>query len=113
MFTNNLEKITLNNKNYRAVINTTKNMQLVVMSIKPGVEIGTEIHPITSQFIRVEQGSALAILNGEHHLLYDGDYIIIAPKTKHNIINIGNKPLKLYTIYTPPEHNPNLIQKTK
>jgi quercetin dioxygenase-like cupin family protein len=111
----NLEKLTLANNNYRKVINTTPNMQLVLMSLKPGVEIGSEIHPKTSQFIRVEGGKCVAEFGGKKYSLKDGDSIVIPPNTKHNIwcSKSSKEDAKLYTIYTPPEHKPGTIQIEK
>ena len=109
----NIEKLTLLNKNYRKVVHTTSTMQLVVMSLESGDEIGSEIHEKTSQFIRIEEGNAKAIVKGKISYLKDGDCVIIPPGFKHNIINTGKSNLKLYTIYTPPEHPKKLIQKYK
>lgn len=108
----NIEKETLDNTNYRKVLYTAKHSQLVVMSLKPGEEIGEEIHEL-DQFIRIEQGEAKAVLNGKEHKL-EADWAVIIPHgTKHNIINTGKKDLKLYSIYSPPEHKPGTIHKTK
>lgn len=110
----NIEKATLNNKNYRKVINTTPNQQLVLMSLKPNVEIGMEKHQKTTQFIRIESGKGLAIINGKKIKLQDGSIVVIPPNTLHNIINTSKtKRLQLYTIYSPPEHKDGLIQKDK
>jgi mannose-6-phosphate isomerase-like protein (cupin superfamily) len=109
----NIEKKTLKNNNYRKVLYTTSNLQLVLMSLKPGEEIGIEKHKGTTQFIRVEAGNGLAIIDGERKYIKDGDVLVINPNTYHNIINIGNEKLKLYTIYTPPEHSRNLVEKNK
>lgn len=108
-----LEKLTINNKNYRKVINTTKQIQLVLMSLLPGQDIGFEIHPHTTQFIKVEKGDGVAIINGVATPLYPGSSIIISQGKEHNIINTGNTRLQLYTIYSPPEHDPHLIQFSK
>jgi len=113
IFANNLEQLTLTNKNYRHVIDTTSNMQLVVMSLKPGIEIGKEVHPTTSQFFRIERGRALVVIEDRQYILTTGDSIIVPPNNTHNIINVGRVQLKLYTIYTPPQHKPDLIQKNK
>lgn len=103
-FRGNIERLTLNNNYYRKVLYTTTNMQLVLMSLKPEEEIGFEIHPTTSQFIRVEEGCATAIIEGKRYYLKPNDSIIIPPGASHNVINRGDIELKLYTIYTPPEH---------
>jgi mannose-6-phosphate isomerase-like protein (cupin superfamily) len=112
-FSTNIEKDTLNNRNFRKVIATTRNMQLVVMSLGKGEDIGMEVHKNISQFIRVERGTARAIIGEDVHILNDGDIVIIPPNTVHNITNIGNGKLQLYTIYTPPNHAPGKIEKFK
>ena len=114
-FRTNIEKVTLNNNNYRKVLYTIKNsMQLVVMSLLPKEEIGSEIHSNISQFIRVESGKGVAKIGKKTYLLRDGVAIIIPKGVKHNIINTSKvDKLKLYTIYTPPEHEPHTIQKFK
>jgi mannose-6-phosphate isomerase-like protein (cupin superfamily) len=111
MYKGDIETLTLNNESYRKVI-TTKQLQLVVMSIQPGQELGMEIHPRTSQFIRVESGSGTAYIGNTKYLLKDGDALVIPSGKKHNIIG-GKHGLKLYSIYTPPEHSKKLIQKIK
>lgn len=108
-----LSKLTLENNNYRKVITTTKHMQLVLMSLKPKEEIGLEIHKNITQFIRIEKGSCIAIIGKDHIKLKKEGYVIIPPNTEHNIINTGKGDLKLYTIYSPPHHKPNLVNKTK
>ena len=111
-FLDDIEKLTEENTNYRKILFTTKNSQLVVMSIEPGDEIGEEIHEL-DQFIRLEKGSGEAILNDSTHPIKEDFAIVIPSGTKHNIINTGNIPLKLYTIYSPPEHKFNTIHETK
>jgi len=115
-----IENETLKNRNYRKVLFTSDNlygMQLVVMSLKPEEEIGMEKHPGTDQFIRIEQGEATAIIGKtkkEIYVLKETDAILIPANTWHNIVNTHHsKDLKLYTIYSPPEHKPDTIQKTK
>lgn len=110
----NIEQVTINNKNYREVVATTPNMQLVLMSLKPNEDIGLEIHPYITQFIRVERGEGVAIIDDKTYELFDGTAIIIPLNTEHNIINTSNyKDLKLYTIYSPPNHAYNKIEKNK
>lgn len=108
----NLEKETLENKDYRRVLYTTKNSQLVLMSIKPGDEIGEEVHTL-DQFIRFEQGTAKVILDDVEHALEDDWAVIIPAGTKHNVINTGEVDLKLYSVYTPPEHKDGTVHHTK
>lgn len=112
-FVTNIEKDTLENENFRKVLYTAKNMQLVVMSLNTGEEIGLETHPEHDQFIRVDKGSAKAILNGEESELVDGSCVIIPAGVEHNIVNTGGDMLKLYTIYSPPEHADGTIHTTK
>lgn len=119
-FVANIEDETLNNKNYRRVIYTSTNlngMQVVLMSLKPEEEIGMEKHPGTDQFIRIEKGEATVIIGKikkEIYTLKDTDAIVIPANTWHNVINVSHsKELKLYTIYTPPEHKPGTVQKLK
>ena len=109
----NIDKQTRKNTYYRKVIFTTKNMQLVFMSIRPGEEIGSETHKKTSQFIRVESGKGQAIISRKIHKLNKDFAVLIPPGKKHNIINSGNKPLKLYTIYSPPEHPKGKRERVK
>jgi mannose-6-phosphate isomerase-like protein (cupin superfamily) len=104
IYKKNIEKQTLNNNFYRKVIYTTPQQQLVLMSIPPGQEIGMEKHSKTTQFIRIESGKGIAKIADRKFLLKDGDAVIIPPNTLHNIISTGTQPLKLYTIYSPPEH---------
>ena len=113
-FVNNIEKLTLENSNYRKVIYTGNYSQLVLMCLKPGENIHKEVHPTVDQFFRIEQGNGIAIINNKKYKLYDGIGLIIPAGYKHQIINTSKtKELKLYTIYTPPEHKDKLIQKDK
>ncbi|MFC1721180.1 cupin domain-containing protein [Patescibacteria group bacterium] len=109
----NIEKDSLENTDFRRVLYTTKNSQLVLMSIKPGEDIGMEVHEEHDQFIRVEAGAGKAILNGEETVIQDGSAIVIPAGTNHNVVNAGELDMKLYTIYTPPEHMDGIIHKTK
>src|SRR3989338_3991716 len=110
----NIEEVTIKNTDYRRVLYTARNTQLVVMNLKPGEEIGNEIHTL-DQFIRVEQGRAKAILNnGETEYDLQSEWAIIIPAgIYHNIINTGDSDLKLYTLYSPPEHLKDTVQPTK
>ena len=109
----NIEKETLENNNFRKVLNTAKNSQLVVMSIEAGDDIGMEVHEDHDQFIRIEEGKAEVILDGEKTVVEDDFAIVIPAGTEHNVVNIGDGPLKLYTIYSPPEHPDGTIHKDK
>jgi mannose-6-phosphate isomerase-like protein (cupin superfamily) len=110
----NIEKKTEKNDYFRAVLYTGPHSQLVVMSLKVGEDIGLETHADTDQFIRVEDGKGKAILDGDEYELEGGSAIVIPAGTEHNVINTSpQKPLKLYTVYTPPEHPDRTIHKTK
>ncbi|MDD3491521.1 MAG: cupin domain-containing protein [Candidatus Pacebacteria bacterium] len=109
----NIEETTKENNNFREVLYTGKNSQLVVMSIEPGDEIGEEVHDL-DQFIRIEQGEGKAILDGVEHEVKDDFAIVVPAGANHNIINTSKeKPLKLYTVYSPPEHKDKIIHKTR
>jgi len=115
-FVGNIEKLTLTNKNFRKVLFTGKHAQLVVMSLKPGEEIGNEVHHKVDQFFRLEGGEAKLVLNNgkEKHIVKNAGAFIVPAGTYHNIINNSKtKFLKLYTIYSPPNHPPKTIHKTK
>ncbi len=110
-----IEKQTLANDYFRQVLFTGKHAQLVVMSLLPGEEIGNEVHPTVDQFFRIEQGQATFIFNGEEkHLARNGYAVIVPAGTYHNVINASKSTkLKLYTIYSPPNHPDNTVHKTK
>ncbi len=110
----NIEEKTLGNRHFRHVLFTSSHLQLVVMALGPGEEIGLETHDDVDQFIRVEEGSGKAILDGTEHHLEDGSVVVIPAGTEHNVVNTSrSEPLKLYTIYTPPEHADGTIHATK
>lgn len=110
----NIEEKSLRNEYFREVLFTAPHSQLVVMSLRPGEEIGLETHDGVDQFIRVEAGRGKALLNGEEHPLADGSAVVIPSGTEHNIINTSpTEALKLYTLYTPPEHPDGTIHRTK
>lgn len=108
----NIEKTTLENTEYRRVLYTAKNCQLVLMCLQPGDEIGKEVHKL-DQFIRIEQGRARIMLDGVEHILENDFAVVIPAGIEHNIINIGEDQLKLYTLYAPPEHIDGIVEKTK
>jgi len=108
----NIEKETLENDNFRKVLYTAKNSQLVLMSVETGDDIGEETHHL-DQFIRIEQGSAKAVLDGVDSDLPKDHAVVIPAGTRHNIINTGSEPLKLYSVYSPPEHKDGTIHATK
>ncbi|OGM18792.1 cupin [Candidatus Woesebacteria bacterium RIFCSPHIGHO2_01_FULL_38_10] len=109
-----IEKTTLGNSNFRKVLFTGKYLQLVVMSLKPGEEIGAEVHPNVDQFFRIEAGLAKVIIDKEVSEAGDGFAIIVPAGSEHNIINTSaDKELKLYTIYSPPNHPDKTVHKTR
>jgi mannose-6-phosphate isomerase-like protein (cupin superfamily) len=112
-FYNNVEKSTEKNNNYRKVLYTSKHQQFVLMSLNPGEDIKAEVHKDHDQYIRVEKGKGVAIIESKKYKLEDGISVIIPAGSKHQIINNGKHKLKLYTIYSPPEHSDGLIQKIK
>lgn len=111
-YVDNIEKITLKNTDFRRVLYTAKNCQLVIMSIAPGEDIGEETHTL-DQFIRIEAGKGKAILDDVEHDIEDGTAIVIPAGTKHNIISTGAEALQLYTVYAPPEHKDGIVRTTK
>lgn len=112
-YVTNIEQASLDNTTFRTVLYTTKRTQLVLMSIPAGEDIGMEVHEDHDQFIRVEQGTGKAILDGVEHALEDGSAVVIPAGTNHNIINTGKTDMKLYTIYSPPEHRDGTVHSTK
>lgn len=112
-FVDNIEKLTTGNTDYRRVVYTGKHLQLVLMTLQPGEEIGAEVHETHDQFLRIESGSGEAAIDGVKHSVEDDDAIIVPAGARHNVVNTGEKPLKLYTLYGPPEHRDGVLQKTK
>jgi len=113
-FVTNIEEATEKNENFRQVLFTAPHSQLVVMSLKPNENIEMEVHPNVDQFIRIESGQGKAILNGEESALRGGSAVVIPAGTEHDIVNTSaTETLKLYTIYSPPNHPDGTIHKTK
>ena len=113
-YVNNIEEKTLANTFFREVLFTGKYAQLVVMSLLPNEEIGMEAHQTVDQFFRIEKGQGKVIMNGEEHEIKDGSAIIVPAGTEHNLINTSaSEELKLYTVYSPPNHPDKKIHKTK
>ena len=100
----NIEQLTIQNTDFRRVLYTGHHTQLVLMSLKPGEEIGAEVHPDIDQFFRFEAGSGQLVIDGNIYEVKDGDAGIIPAGANHNVINTGAVDLKLYTLYSPPEH---------
>jgi mannose-6-phosphate isomerase-like protein (cupin superfamily) len=111
-YTTNIEQLSLDNDNFRKVIYTDKNSQLVLMSLLPNEDIGEEVHDV-DQFLRVEKGSGTAVLNDIPHDIADGSAIVVPAGTKHNIINGASGSMKLYTLYMPPHHRDGTVHATK
>ncbi len=113
-FTTKLEKETLQNNNFRKVLYTAKYSQLVLMSLQPKEEIGMETHERNDQFFRFESGQGKCIIEGNEYEITDGDAVIVPAGAKHNVINTsGTEVLKLYIIYSPPNHKDGVIRRTK
>lgn len=112
-FVDDIEKLTEDNTDFRRVLYTGKNMQLVLMSLKPGEEIGEEVHDDRDQFFRVEQGKGEVLIDGKRHAVEADDAIIVPAGARHNVVNKGDKPLQLYTLYAPPEHKDGTVHVTK
>lgn len=108
----NIEQDSKQNTNFRKVVYTARHLQLVLMSLMPGEEIGEEVHEL-DQFIRVDAGSGKAVLDGVEHDVSDGFAVVVPQGMKHNIINTGSEPMKLYTLYGPPDHKDGEVQATK
>lgn len=108
----NIEKETKENDDYRRVLYTTHHSQLVLMNIRPGEEIGEEVHRL-DQFIRFETGKGTVVLDDVAHAV-ESEYAVVIPSgTRHNVINTGDTEMKLYTIYAPPEHRDGVVHRTK
>ncbi len=110
----NIERQTLDNNNFRKVLYTGQNSQLVLMTLKVGEEIGSEVHPDRDQFFRFEQGVGEVHIDDTIHKVKDGDAVVVPAGSNHNVINTSQtEPLKLYTIYSPPEHKDGIVRVTK
>lgn len=112
-FVENIEDLSVQNNNFRKVIYTGKYCQLVLMSLLPGEDIGEEIHQNTDQFLRIEQGMGQVMIDGISHDIKDDFAIVVPAGSKHNVINTGTTPMKIYTIYTPPHHKEAIVHQTK
>ena len=109
-----LEKETKRNRYFRRVLYTTKNSQLVLMSLKPKEEIGEEIHKGIDQFFRFEQGRGAVVINGVRHAVKDGSAVIVPAGARHNVINTSaSAGLRFYTIYSPPDHKDRIVHRTR
>ena len=111
-FVQDIESLAIENDEFRRVLCTARNCQLVVMALKPEEEIGAEVHEL-DQFFRVEEGSGEAVLDGVRTPIRAGSAVIVPAGTTHNIINTGSAPLKLYTLYAPPNHRDGVVHHTR
>jgi mannose-6-phosphate isomerase-like protein (cupin superfamily) len=112
-FIADIEQLTEENADFRRVLYTGKNLQLVLMAIGPGEEIGEEVHEDRDQFFRIEDGKGEVVIDGCRTEVEDDDAIIVPAGARHNIRNTGDEPLRLYTLYAPPEHRDGVVHATK
>ena len=113
-FVGKIEKETLKNDDFRRVIYTGKFSQLVLMCLKPGEDIGSEVHDTVDQFFRFEEGEGKVVIDDVEHKVHDGMAVIVPSGAKHNVVNTSKKEkLRLYTVYSPPEHQDKVVRHTK
>ena len=112
-YCDDIEKRTTDNGDFRRVLYTGKNLQLVLMTLQPGDEIGSEVHEDRDQFFRFEEGEGMIVIDGKENAVADGTGVIVPAGARHNVINRSSAPLKLYTLYGPPEHKDGIVQSTK
>lgn len=113
-YKNNIEKLTLENENFRRVLYTSQHSQLVLMTLQPKEEIGTEVHTENDQFFRFEKGEGLVLIDGNEYQVEDGDAVVVPAGSEHNVINTSSsETLKLYTIYSPAHHRDGIVHPTK
>lgn len=111
-FVKDIESLAIKNENFRQVLYTAKHCQLVLMALKPKGEIGAEVHKL-DQFFRVEEGTGEAVLDGVRTSIKAGFAVVVPAGTNHNIVNTGSIPLKLYTLYSPPNHRDGVVHRTR
>jgi mannose-6-phosphate isomerase-like protein (cupin superfamily) len=112
-YCDNIETVTVENEDFRRVLYTGHHLQLVAMTLQPGDEIGAEVHDDRDQFFRIEQGEGVIDIDGVANPVADDFAVIVPAGARHNVRNTGGAPLKLYTIYGPPEHLDGIVQSTK
>jgi mannose-6-phosphate isomerase-like protein (cupin superfamily) len=112
-YCDDIEKATVENEDFRRVLYTGQHLQLVLMTLQPGEEIGEEVHPDRDQFFRIEEGEGAIDIDGHENRVEDDFAVIVPAGARHNVRNIGSRPLRLYTIYGPPEHKDQIVQSTK
>lgn len=108
-----IEARTTGNDDFRRVLYTGKHLQLVLMTLQPGEEIGAEVHKDRDQFFRFEEGEGTVVIDDNSHAVTDGSGVVVPAGARHNVRNTGDAPLKLYTLYGPPEHKDGIVQSTK
>ena len=108
-----IEKATVANEDFRRVLYTGRNLQLVLMTLPPGCDIGEEVHEDRDQFFRFEEGEGEVHIDGVVHEVEDDIAVIVPAGARHNVVNTGDEPLKLYTLYAPPEHKDGTVHKTR
>ena len=112
-FVDDIERLTVENSDFRRVLYTGKHLQLVLMTLKPGEEIGEEVHETHDQFFRIEEGAGEVWIDGARSPIKDDDAVIVPAGARHNVVNTGSAPLKLYTLYGPPEHRDGVVHPSK
>ena len=112
-YVQNIEEATVENEDFRRVLYTGKNLQLVLMTLQPGEEIGEEVHQDRDQFFRIEEGSGVIDIDGVGNPVEDDVAVIVPAGARHNVRNTGDEPLQLYTIYGPPEHKEGTVHRDK
>ncbi len=112
-YKDNIENLSVANTDFRHVLYTGQHSQLVLMSLKPGEDIGSEVHPDNDQFFRFEQGNGRVIIDGTEYEVADGDAVVVPAGAEHNVINTGSEDLKLYTIYCPAHHKDGIVRARK
>ncbi len=112
-YVDDIEKATIGNEDFRRVLYTGKNLQLVLMTLPPGCDIGEEVHEDIDQLFRIEEGQGEIRIDGVAHLVADDFAAIVPAGARHNVVNTGSRPLRLYTLYGPPEHRDGVVHATK
>lgn len=112
-YCDNIDRATVENQDFRRVLYTGKKLQLVLMTLQPGDEIGEEVHDDRDQFFRIEEGRGIIDIDGRENHVEDDFAVIVPAGARHNVRNTGDQPLRLYTIYGPPEHLDGIAQSTK
>jgi mannose-6-phosphate isomerase-like protein (cupin superfamily) len=112
-YVDNIEEATTSNRDFRRVLYTGKNLQLVLMTLQPGEEIGEEVHEDRDQFFRIEEGRGTVYIDGAPNQVEDDFAVIVPAGARHNVVASGDQPLKLYTLYGPPEHRDGVVHRDK